>query len=821
MMYAVVDLETTGSSPQLDKLIQIGIVFIEHGVVVDSFSQDINPEQKLSAHIAKLTQITDAQLLRAPLFEEVAELIYTLLKDKIFIAHNINFDYQFLKYQFAQQGFDFDVKGIDTVELTQILYPTLDSYRLEDIARTFQLQLLQAHQAENDALATAELFIHLNQRADELPKQLLGQLFELSRGLSYQTGTFFGAAFARSKESAHLFTEVNGLLLKKIAKPATPLATDEVELSETLSRFGMEKRPVQAQLIDYLANDSNQTTFIEAPSGIGKTFAYLFSGVKKLKRGQRLVVATETKLLQAQLMNEELPKIEQTFQLQATLLKSRRNYLNLTALKKNFEQMTGKRGSIYQMGVLVWLLETETGDLDELNNLDLSHAFFEDVRYTTTNSFNQFGAYDFYERIKARLADSSVLVINHAYLLECLESGNLDFTDDLLVIDEAHAWLMAIAHCQERTLDLTTLFKQIEQEAFDKDNELQLRITDYLASYFRTLSVQDLLYFDEQWFEDNQQFVEAFVVYLNDLLTVGTEYHADIEQLKAFFEDRDSQSVKWLAEKAPYTIAKNTLDMSKVNQKLAVFASQTFMSATLLFDGQINFFPRLLGIEDYRFKEFQSDIYRNQSLWVIEDGLDILNLSTKSYKNYITELIVDLVSLNRPILVLFTSHELLKKTYYALENKLTIPVFAQGITGSNAKILKRFRYADEAILLATSSFWEGVDFPEFDQSILLITRLPFESPEDPFVKRMVAVWEEQFRNVFREYTLPMATLRLKQAFGRNLRHSRQQSAIVVLDKRIITRSYGKTILKNLPADLAITCSKQKKIASEIKSFFNK
>lgn len=817
--YAVVDLETTGPNPQRDKIIQIGIVLIDDGQITDQFAQDINPECALPIHIANLTGITDSQLRSAPLFEEVAPLIYALIQNRTFIAHNINFDYQFLKYHFAQSKIDFNEKGMDTVELTQILYPTLESYRLEDIAKVFELEHSNSHQADSDAYATAALYLKLSEKVQQLPKYLLGQLSDLSAELSYQTGIFFQKAFLRSNLSQHSYVAVNGLLLKKIIVKQAKIKGSPLILAEVLERFGMVKRPIQVEMIEYLTEKKGLPSFIEAPSGIGKTFAYLFGILNRIEKNQRLVVSTETKLLQSQLVDEELPKIAEIFGIEGTLLKSKRNYLDLTAFKKNLKTATGKRTSIYQMGVLIWLLETETGDLDELNNLDLTHAFFESVRYAKQSSANQFGSYDFYHRITERIQHSKVLITNHAYLLERLKQTPELFLNDILIVDEAHQWLKTIEQSQEMKINLTNLIKRLEQEAFEKDSELQFRIIDRLKSTFDELMTTETTYIDDEWLVENSDLVESLSIYLNDLLSVGTEHDDEIAMILDYFQPNQLEKVKWIAERMPFILAENRLDTAKANEWLNVFSEKIFISATLSFNETTDFFPKLLGIEHYEFMRFESTIFRNQQLWVAEDSPDILNLSTKEYSRYICQVIDELIDLKRPILVLFTSQELLKQTYYHLENQLKNTIFAQGITGSNSRILKRFRYADEAILLATSSFWEGVDFPEFEKSILVITRLPFEQPENPFVKRMSHMQEQLFKNAFRDYTLPLATLKLRQAFGRNLRHQAQKSAIVMLDKRLITKSYGKRIINNLPKDLTIEEASLEKIPKQITAFF--
>lgn len=177
-IYAVVDLETTGASYRKGhRIFQIGITMIQHDQLMQEYSFTINPEKVIPPMIENLTGIRNADVKHAPYFEDVAPYIYGLLEDCVFVAHNIAFDYHFLNQSFEEVGLPkMTQKGIDTVELTKILFPTLKSYRLSDLSEHFGFEHEQAHDAASDAKATAELFLCLKEKAIQLPLTTLEKL---------------------------------------------------------------------------------------------------------------------------------------------------------------------------------------------------------------------------------------------------------------------------------------------------------------------------------------------------------------------------------------------------------------------------------------------------------------------------------------------------------------------------------------------------------------------------------------------------------------------------------------------------------------------
>jgi len=159
MKFAVVDLETTGSLPSRDRIIEIGIVIIQNGKVVETFDSLINPERSIPPFIAGMTGISNEEVKKAPKFYEIAKEIVLKLKGHIFVAHNVNFDYKFLKYEFQQLGYTFTSRRLCTVQLSRKLYPEFKSHGLSKLVKRFNLHMSDRHRALGDAQATAEFLL--------------------------------------------------------------------------------------------------------------------------------------------------------------------------------------------------------------------------------------------------------------------------------------------------------------------------------------------------------------------------------------------------------------------------------------------------------------------------------------------------------------------------------------------------------------------------------------------------------------------------------------------------------------------------------------
>lgn len=157
-MYAIIDVETTGGVARYERITEIAIVLHDGEKVTDTFSTLLNPERSIPWQITQLTGITDEMVAGAPKFFEVAKQVVQLTEGRIFVAHNVNFDYSFVREEFARLGFDFQRRQLCTVRLARKVFPGLPSYSLSNLKKHFGIRADKSHRALDDTMATTRLF---------------------------------------------------------------------------------------------------------------------------------------------------------------------------------------------------------------------------------------------------------------------------------------------------------------------------------------------------------------------------------------------------------------------------------------------------------------------------------------------------------------------------------------------------------------------------------------------------------------------------------------------------------------------------------------
>ena len=199
------------------------------------------------------------------------------------------------------------------------------------------------------------------------------------------------------------------------------------------------------------------------------------------------------------------------------------------------------------------------------------------------------------------------------------------------------------------------------------------------------------------------------------------------------------------------------------------------------------------------------------------DFPDVVSLSSSEYAIEISQLVEELLPLRKPIFLLFTSKELLLETSAVLK----FPHLAQYRNGDAANIKRRFDRGESSILLGTGSFWEGVDFSQQREVIQIITRLPFDNPKDYMVQKINSQLRQEGKNPFYDYSLAVAILRLKQAIGRTSRFQEQESVVLLLDQRVVTKRYGKQILDGLKQVLPLQTTLRSQLVDQAQQFFRR
>ncbi|MGY3724310.1 ATP-dependent DNA helicase DinG [Granulicatella balaenopterae] len=498
-IYAVVDIETTGPKFESgDRIIQLGCTLIENKKIVAEYSFDINPGRSIPSSISKLTGITNEQVVDAPYFEDIAPTIESLLEGAVFVAHNIGFDYPFLVKSFDElAGTTYEARGIDTVQLAQILLPTQASYRLSDLSQDLGLRHEHAHSAGSDAYATAELLLQLLTIINELPLVTLEKCLPYSDYLIGDTGALFEVAFEKQKKAKRPLNKqlviVDGIAIKQpqIVQKSLSDNTEDVTALDLYKRlqcqrklhFRAEQFELLQQLSEEFGESDQKVVFYEASTGVGKTMAYLLASLPLVFTNHQIWISSSTLLLQEQLLEQEIKPICEQLGLEVPIcsLKGQSHFVKLDKMSRLLKEepfTITQRTAISVMGLLVWLTQTTTGDITECNRAIYHPEVWE---FITQRSIDKDGKllpvseYDFYQRLVQEVAISSIVVTNHAYLYQhsCLTKDLVAETNlkKVLIIDECHKLDSVVQQATTQVFSLkylNILQEQLMEEQFQR-----------------------------------------------------------------------------------------------------------------------------------------------------------------------------------------------------------------------------------------------------------------------------------------------------------------------------------------------------------------
>lgn len=866
--YAVVDIETTSTHLEYGKIIQFGCVFVRNGEIIDTFSTYVNPQESIEPTIQQLTGISNEMVKDAPTMNELAGKIWKMLSGCVFVAHNILFDYPFVCRRLRECGCgELKLKAIDTVELAQIAFPTLSSYRLQDLSDELGLVHRHPHRADSDAAVTADLLLKIRHRLLQLPMITLKQLAKLGQQLTLNTGWYLYHLIKLKKQQPKDWNNeiqvVSGLALRKIKS-----AREKYYLE---GEPAIHLRPTQQKMVteieSFLAGPLHSLA-IEAPTGTGKTLGYLTAFQSHLSAKQPLVISTSTLMLQKQILDHAIPMLNQmcSVPVKAVLVKSFRHYIDLGRFYTTLNKEESKQARLYQMQLLVWLTQTTTGDLDELNLSTFQHPFWQQIRHRGMDSLSveqPFYGMDFVRRLFKRVRESEVIVVNHAFLIEegRLQRGFIPPTP-YLVIDEAQQFgriYQQSAECRISPLRLTAIRKQMDQLDLMKDHDIWGMLKRGLDFYQQALkqftSDMALRYqpqdTDQQWSEipcfadltaPEQETVQELMTIGQDLLQlihslnfkkehwpveavpIVREVEAFLQQMHRFLTTKDQtfcREVQGQYQQIWFQVLKGQSSLAE-EEWYQNFRKVLFVGATLLVGDKIDYFQREIGLKSLEYTTIPEVFhYEKQGrLFTLMDQ----NEGENWYDEERTAALLYEIArrTGRKVLCLLTAHSSLEQVYQVLD-ELTfheeIEILAQNITGSKAKNFKRFKEKQQAIMLGTDAFWEGIDLPGDSLEILVIAKLPFLAPELNFQKYKEGCLRRQGLNPFYDDALPRAVLRLRQGFGRLIRTETDRGVVVLLDRRFVDSRYSATIQSSIPPQMPLIRTTEEKLPQQVVNFF--
>ncbi|MTC60948.1 Probable ATP-dependent helicase dinG homolog [Providencia rustigianii] len=599
---------------------------------------------------------------------------------------------------------------------------------------------------------------------------------------------------------------------------------------------GFQPRAAQVTMSEAVSQSIEQQHVLvaEAGTGTGKTYAYL---VPALRSGKKVIVSTGSKALQDQLYHRDLPSIidAMNYQGKTALLKGRSNYLCLERLD---QQSLG--GGSLEPEILTavvrlrsWSIESELGDVSTCHDIAEDSPVWPLVTSTNDNCLgSDCPRYQecFVLKARRKALDADIVVVNHHLFMADRVVKDTGFGElipqaDVMIFDEAHQ-IPDIASqyfgqqlSSRQLLDLardmvmtyrTELKDQAQlQKSADRltqstlDFRLNLGDNSFrgnLRELLKLSEVQRSLTLLDDALELCYEVVKTSLgrsQTLDSIFERVTIYRNRLNRLKdvtipGYSYWFESYGRHFLLALTPLTVA------DKFSEMIAgTPASWVFTSATLSVNEKLSHFTDRLGLNSAKTLLLASPFdYETQTLLCVPRFLPEPNQRGSAQK--LATMLRPLIEKNKGrCFFLCTSHLMMRELAEEFKASLTLPVLMQGESSKN-KLLAQFIAAGNAVLVATSSFWEGVDVRGDELSCVIIDKLPFTAPDDPLLRARIEDCELRGGDPFADVQLPDAVITLKQGVGRLIRDTTDYGVIVICDNRLVTRPYGEVFLRSLP-----------------------
>jgi len=622
-------------------------------------------------------------------------------------------------------------------------------------------------------------------------------------------------------------------------------------IAKTLPGFEAREgqRQMAAAVSDVLADGG--VLLAEAGTGTGKTLAYLIPAI--LSR-QRVLVSTGTKNLQEQIFFKDLPVLRDSLGVpfKATYMKGRGNYLCLHRFEAYKEGGTAQSlgftrdESIYVRLIDDWRRETETGDRAELEDLPEDLPIWKEIAASSENCIGAECPQHndcFVTRMRQRAAESDLVIVNHHLLCADAAVRQSDYGEVIpecryAVLDEAHqiedvaTQYFGIAVSNYRVDDLA---RDVDRAAgadqiADRDRagamkDAAERVRDEARLFFGALQVarfetsgsggaesrirvrpSEL----ERVVDEGAALVRALdalqaEIALTrdapvDVLAIGTRAGELRSDLAFVLQADDPGYVYYLEMRGRGVFLRaSPIDVSAIVRELLLdrMKATVLTSATLTVDGSFEYVRGRLGIGKAHDVRLESEFdYRRQSILYLPRRMP--DPRSREFGSAVAREVVEIVKRTRGrAFVLFTSYANLREVQTRAASEIEYPILVQGSAPRSA-LLREFKATPNAVLLATSSFWQGVDVVGDALSCVIIDKLPFASPGDPITAARIEAINARGGSAFGEYQIPLAVLALQQGLGRLLRHRQDRGVLAVLDPRLRSMGYGRRFLASLP-----------------------
>jgi ATP-dependent DNA helicase DinG len=588
------------------------------------------------------------------------------------------------------------------------------------------------------------------------------------------------------------------------------------------------------------AVDGGENLIVEAGTGVGKTLAYLIPLAEySLENKKRVIISTYSKALQSQIFEKDMPLIEKMFPgIKYEAMFGSENYICIRKHKLLKDKTTLFKNALDTDQIIDFI--SAGGGLKENSPFELPKEVWDGVKREKATCFEEdckhFNKCHYWS-VRRRMFKADIVIINHhLFFADAMVNRKLLPQASVVVFDEAHKLedtMRMMCSKKFNSFDFIRLMKDIEgffkgrrkdaKEARSRVKaetmEAKARLQEFLSSLYGTTALKTsgtvlaapgmftgtlelrhmlkdtVFYIKTRATETDSKDEKKFAILLLERLeeSAGT--------LDEWLTGGDGEYFYWIEEEksrnivfyiTPYDLKKDFEQHIRCNYDTAILTS-----ATLSIADDFSYVKKQFGLDDASSSALNSPFdYRKNSLIYVEK--EMAAPQSGDYTGQLIQRCREIIkAVGGGIFMLFTSFDMMKKTYSALFAEFPgIPMMVQG-EASPSKIIEKFK-SEPSVLFATNTFWQGIDIKGDALKCVVITRLPFEVPDHPLQKAVYAHVVKEGGNDFAEVALPRAVFMLKQGFGRLIRSKDDYGVVMILDSRVAHKSYGRLFINALP-----------------------